>query len=129
MSTTVHTEYLSLRQAAERTPPTKGDKPVHPSTVGKWVTRGVRLRDGSRLRLAAIRYPGGWKLTADSLAAFLDRLTADSLGEDSASGPSDAPEPARVTAGRRHELARVDRELASRGLGMDPSDDGGAGEG
>src|SRR5262245_7138030 len=32
----------------------KGGRPVHPSTPYRWATRGVRLPDGSRLRLEAV---------------------------------------------------------------------------
>jgi hypothetical protein len=76
----VSLNYLSLVQAAKAQPPTRGDKPVSPSTLTRWIRLGVLLSNGTRLRLKAIRYPSGWKTTQEWLAEFVDTLTRASVG-------------------------------------------------
>jgi hypothetical protein len=49
----------------------------HPSSAVRWATRGVRLRDGTRLRLQAFRAPGGWRTRPEWVQRFLDSLTTD----------------------------------------------------
>jgi hypothetical protein len=58
-------------------------KPPHVSTLIRWATRGTRLRDGSRVRLRAVKTPGGWRSSAEWVTQFLDILTRDRLGADS----------------------------------------------
>lgn len=99
---------LSLADAARRIPSFRPGKRTHPATLTRWILKGVSLSDGSTLKLAARRYPGGWSVTEDALRDFTDALTADRTG-----GPAQAP---RTPAGRRRDLARVDRELAGLGL-------------
>jgi hypothetical protein len=108
------TQHLSVRKTAAKIASTKTNNSVHPSTINKWITRGVKLPDGSNLKLRAVKYPGGWKIREEDIQVFLDAYTAAALGED----PSE-PAPATPSAARRRELARVDRDLAARGLGMD----------
>jgi hypothetical protein len=66
--------------------------------------RGIALRDGSRLRLAATRTPGGWLVADEDLDHFLAALTADRTGEP-------APAPPAASTARKRELARVAAEL------------------
>jgi hypothetical protein len=117
----IRTEYLSLRQAARLIPPTKDDSPTHPSTLARWITKGAKTLDGTYVKLKARRYPSGWRIHPADLDEFIGRLTAVALKED----PSDPPRV--VGRGRLRELARVDRELEARGLGIDPSSDEEAG--
>ena len=109
------TPTLSVAQIARQSPPTKDGRPVHPSTVNKWITRGVKLPDKSILKLRAIRYPGGWSVSPDDLDQFLATLTAVALGEDA---PESDSAPAPIAARRRRELDAVDRQLEADGLGM-----------
>jgi hypothetical protein len=106
--------YLSLAQAARRIPPTKGDRPVHVSSLTRWITRGVKTQAGSVIRLEARRFPGGWKVTSQAVDEFLDDLTRAALGDD----PTPNPElsSSRVSARRQRELARVEAELARAGF-------------
>jgi hypothetical protein len=94
---------------AKAIPSCRIDGPTHPATITRWIMRGVRLRDGSRLRLAATRSPGGWLVTDDAIEHFLAALTADRLGEP-------APAPPSATAARQRELARVHAELNAAGF-------------
>jgi hypothetical protein len=99
--------YRSLAQAVRRLPPTRGDRPVHVSTLTRWITRGVRAADGSIVKLDARRFPGGWKVTDEALDLFLEALTHAALGR-----PEPAEAPIRTPSRRRAaELARVDRAL------------------
>ena len=69
----------------------------------------VVLSDGTTLKLAGRRYPGGWRVSPDALDEFVDRLTADRVGEPTADLP-------RTPAKRASDLARVDRELNALGV-------------
>jgi hypothetical protein len=55
-------------------------KPVHVATITRWITTGVRKRDGSRLKLRAVRFPAGWRTCDEWVAEFLESLTADRGG-------------------------------------------------
>jgi hypothetical protein len=105
-------EYLSLSQAARRVPPTKNDRPVHASTISRWVRLGCKLGDGTIIKLRATRFPGGWKVTEEALDEFLGRLTRAALGESGYPASPSVESPGFVVPiGRRQELDRVDREL------------------
>ena len=62
-------------EAAGRLPALRGGKSVNPSTVWRWVKRGVRARNGVRVRLEAIKV-GGTLCTSDAaLVRFFNALT------------------------------------------------------
>ena len=68
---------LYLRDAARILPSSRQGKPVHPSTILRWILNGVRRRsDGSIVRLEALRMPGGWATTEDALSEFFRQQTA-----------------------------------------------------
>jgi hypothetical protein len=82
---------------------------THPATVCRWILVGRRLRDGTRLRLPATRFPGGWRVRSADLDAYLAFLTVDRLGQ------TDQPAPRSPAEARRaHE--RADAELAANGF-------------
>jgi excisionase family DNA binding protein len=60
----------------------------HPSACVRWIQKGSVLADGTRLKLAAVATPGGWRIRREALDAFLERLTADRGGD-----PEPAPKP------------------------------------
>jgi hypothetical protein len=68
----------------------------HPSAVVRWIQRGTPLSTGSRLRLAAVRTPGGWRVRREDLEQFLEALTADRLRPGETGSPKAAPKSARV---------------------------------
>jgi hypothetical protein len=89
-----------LSEAARRITSTQNGKSTHPATVTRWIKRGVRLSDGSVLKLAARRYPGGWTVSDDAVNQFIDRLTADRCGSPVASRvPNERVEAALDAAG------------------------------
>jgi hypothetical protein len=66
---------LSMAQAARLFPPNRGNRPVHPSTVSRWIVNGVLLRDGQRARLEGVVRPSGWFTSAEAVQRFLAVLT------------------------------------------------------
>jgi hypothetical protein len=79
----------------------------HPSAVVRWIQKGTPLSTGSRLRLAAIRTPGGWRVRPEDLEQFLEALTADRLrlGKEEAV-PKPGPKSKRI-ARMNDDLARA----------------------
>jgi hypothetical protein len=56
---------ISVPQAARSIPPTRLDKPVHPSTIVRWILHGVR-----GVRLEAVRVGGRWVTTHEAIERF-----------------------------------------------------------
>ncbi len=52
-----------------------------PSAIVRWCLKGACLRDGTRIRLQALRLPQGWRIAPDALEQFLGALTADACGQ------------------------------------------------
>jgi hypothetical protein len=86
----------------------------HPSAPIRWITRGAVLSNGQRLKLQAVRTPGGWRIRRDWLDAFLAALTADRQGgTDTASEAAGRP---RHSSPDRRRLAALDAGLAQAGF-------------
>jgi hypothetical protein len=75
--------YLSLSAVARSRPGRAGRPHVNPATVQRWITRGIRSRDGGRIRLRAKRCGWSWATTPEWLAEFEEALTADRIGDAS----------------------------------------------
>lgn len=106
--------YLTVGQVTKLFPPWRNGRPLHVNTVTRWITIGVRLREGGRLRLRATRAPFGWLVEPLDVEVFLAALTADRAGE------SQRPlltVPAARTRRRRED---IQRELDRAGLGPGP---------
>jgi hypothetical protein len=69
---------LSLSQAARRLPPCRADRPVNPATIWRWIAKGARRPDGTRITLEAVRLGGRWLTSAEALARFAAALTPES---------------------------------------------------
>ena len=116
---------LPLREIARLDRSGRHGKAAHISKYLRLIKNGAALRDGSRIRLRAVRDSGGWLTSLDWLAEFRGRLTADCLGKDAedvlprcalASTPVPAPGPIRRTARERQAAAeRAGRILESLG--------------
>jgi hypothetical protein len=109
MSPIADTRGRPVAEIARSIPSCRINGSTHPATVSRWIMRGVRLRDGFWLKLAATRTPGGWLVTDGALDAFLAALTADRTGEPVAAVPS-------ATARRQRELAAVSAALEREGF-------------
>lgn len=83
MTTTTTTQpppYLSPAQVGRLY--SRDGKPLHPTTVARWILRGAATRAGKRIRLAALRRPGGWLILQADVEAFLAELGASGGGAD-----------------------------------------------
>src|SRR5262249_31811722 len=99
-------QLISLPQAARRIPPYRGGR-TNPSTIFRWVTKGVRLPDSSLLGLEGIRLAGRWITSSEAVDRFI-------AAQNSACNPNgDEPRrPAVRTPGQRQKAS----ERASRAL-------------
>ena len=83
--------------------PGNSGKPSHVSRLIRLITFGVKLRDGSRLRLQAMRGPGGWLSRRCWVMEFIEKITADRMSAIDAriGGAQWAPRGQRTEADRR----------------------------
>ncbi len=77
----------------------------HVVTVYRWLKSGVRLSDGTVLKLACRATPHEWLVTREDLDAFLLRIAQDRQADT-----------APVTPRRKKTDAELDAELARAGL-------------
>jgi hypothetical protein len=69
---------IPIPKAEQRTVRQIGDNTGYSSAaVTRWITDGVTMRDGSRLRLRAVRFPAGWRTTDEWVSEFISALTTD----------------------------------------------------
>jgi hypothetical protein len=66
---------LNLAAAAHVFPPYREGTSVNPSTIYRWITTGVRLPDGSQLRLEARRIGGRWLTSREAIQRFIEAQT------------------------------------------------------
>ena len=90
-------QLLSLPQAAGRFPPFRLGRPVNPSTVWRWIAVGVKLKEGRRIKLGAIRLAGRWLTSIEAIERFVHAQTPHSTS-------ADAPTP-RTTRQRQRQRA------------------------
>lgn len=97
-------EGLSLGGASVLFPPSRAGRPVHPTTLMRWVIDGVTAPGGRRVKLAAVRVGSRWLTTRAAVAEFIQ-----------------AQQPAEVVAGPvprtgDKRAASVEKELAEMGV-------------
>jgi hypothetical protein len=102
---------LSLSGAGRLFPGHRGGNSVDPSTVFRWVTKGMRTPDGRFVRLEAVRVGARWLTSRPAVTRFVAALTA--AADPSPATPS--PPPARTSAARRKSCDRAIRNLKARG--------------
>jgi hypothetical protein len=102
-------ELRNLAAAARRIPSARINGFTHPATVIRWILNGVQIRGGGRLRLEALKTPGGWLVSDAAVDEFLAKLTAARMGEPAPASPS-------ATAAEERERARVSAELDHAGI-------------
>src|SRR5262249_29810591 len=99
----LHEHHIGLREAG--TIIGRDGRPVHVSTILRWILSGVRGPDGGKVRLDGARIGGRWTTSREALERFLAALNPDTC------------EPApRTTAARRRASDAVDRELNRIGI-------------
>lgn len=89
-----------------RLPPYRGSKAVYDATGIRDMTHGVVGRDGSRLKLMAVRLPGSWRSTWPRVAEFIEAITLDRTGTAAPPVP-----------GSRRAIEQAERYLAASGFG------------
>ena len=67
---------ITLAQAASRYPGHRGSARLHPSTLTRWILKGVRAIDGRTVRLQALRCGCRWLTSEAALARFAMALGA-----------------------------------------------------
>ena len=98
---------LTLNQAARLLPPSRCGRPVHLSCIFRWVRDGVRLLDGSRVRLEAIRLGGRWLTSVEALERFAAAQTPNL---------ADRPQLPRTFTIRRLASERAEAHLQKLGI-------------
>jgi len=66
---------VNLTQAARMIPGRSGDKPLHRSTLHRWMTKGAKTADGRVVRLESVRVGGQRMTTQEALRRFLDAMS------------------------------------------------------
>lgn len=77
----------------------------HPSTVWRWVTRGVIGPDGERIKLAATKFPGGWRIVDEDLERFIAALNQAQPEQPRQRVDDSTPRPESVRAERLLEAS------------------------
>ncbi len=87
------------------------DLNISPSTPVRWVNRGVRLSDGTLVKLKHTRLPGGIRVKHEDLDAFLDAIQNDRIESPAA---KDAAPLSSKTSSKR--VTKLNAELAAAGF-------------
>ena len=87
----------SFAEAAQRLPALRSGKPVNPSTLWRWTTRGVRARHGVLVRLETIKL-GGTCCTSDQALVRFFRALTDGTGQSEGKGISRTTTPSAPDA-------------------------------
>ena len=98
---------LSLSAAGRLFPGHRENGTVDPSTVFRWVTKGMRTGDGLMVRLEAVRVGGRWLTSRGAVARFVAALTAAADPVSAATTPPTL----RTPAARRRASEKAAAEL------------------
>ena len=103
-------KYKKLSAFQDQIPGHRTNARVHLSTLLRWCLRGVRLPDGSRVKLQAVRVGSRWFTTDVWFDEFIATLTAAHTGCDKS--------PVSQTPVHTHKTQEaVERELDALGVG------------
>ena len=67
--------FVGLAAAARLLPPNCQGRPLNPSTLTRWITKGVIGPNGQRVRLSGVRCGGRWLTSLAALERFSAALT------------------------------------------------------
>ncbi len=104
MANSIDTNAMSLSAVARRLPGRNG-RHANPSTVARWVHKGVTAANGQRVKLVAVRVGSVLYVTEQSLADFLAALNDSPASEV----------PHRSPAARRKAADEAVRRLTEMG--------------
>jgi hypothetical protein len=74
-------DLLSLHDATRARPFLRNGQPVNIATLFRYVQRGIRGRSGERVRLEAVRTPGGLKTSRQAIGRFIERINSSNPSE------------------------------------------------
>jgi hypothetical protein len=69
----LHEQLISIAEASRRFPNHRGVGTIRTTTVWRWISRGVRLSDGTVLKLEAVRVAGRWLTSHEAVTRFVER--------------------------------------------------------
>jgi len=98
---------INLKQVAEHVPVGRRGRPLHLSTVLRWILHGTKAPSGQIVRLEGIRLGGKWITSVQAVQRFSERLTP-SLEV------AERPSPTRTK--RERASQRAARELEKLGV-------------
>lgn len=97
---------IPLSEARKNHIPKRNDRAIAPSTVTRWIHKGIRAGDGTIVRLEAVKIDKSLMTTRESIRRFFTTLTERSTFAQ-ADQPNDDSQPSRE---------RPVRELEARNL-------------
>jgi hypothetical protein len=109
-------ETITLTEAAKLFPPSRrvkddnGTFTVRPVSFGcifRWIAEGVKIPNGSVVRLEAVRVGGRWRTSKSAIRRFVERQTPRF---------DDAPAMPRTMSARQRAAELAGRELAKSGI-------------
>lgn len=103
---------LSLSALAARLPGHRGKPTVNPSTIFRWITRGVRTAGGEVVRLEAVRLGTSWRTSLEAITRFSAKLTCASLASGAPPDPR-PPTPKQRSRAATCASGRVDTILGT----------------
>lgn len=99
-------ERITLGTAARKYPGSRGADRLHPATVVRWITHGVKSLGGTLVKLEAERVGYRWLTSAEALERFAAALAAED---------ADPATPPRTPTQRQRAADRAGRELEKMG--------------
>ncbi len=69
-------DVLSLTEACRLLPRGRNGSRPHLTTLLRWIREGIKVQDGKRVRLSAVRFGGKWVTSRTALQDFAAALTA-----------------------------------------------------
>ncbi|WP_439628793.1 DUF1580 domain-containing protein [Gemmata sp.] len=100
---------IGLTAAGKLFPGYRGESPLNPSTLFRWITSGARATSGVRVKLEAVRLGNRWVTSVEAINRFASSLTTASL-------PADDVAPPRSPASRRRGAVAAGVELDALGV-------------
>lgn len=92
---------LSLSAAGRLFPGHRANGTVDPSTVFRWLTKGMRTADGLVVKLEAVRVGGRWLTSRGAVSRFVATLTAAADPTSAATTPTPRAPAARNRASEK----------------------------
>lgn len=115
-------QLLPLSAVRALVPSRHAGKSLHGATLTRWILSGVRGRDGSRVRLRAVKLGGAWLTTREWVAQFVGATMASNEPGGAPTltlGASPLPSKPRapLSTARRRAVERTQAELTRLGMG------------